>query len=168
MAWYRMNPKQLDRFLDKVMPEPYTGCWLWTGAVHHSGYAHVTQGCVSLMAHRVSYEHFVGPIPRELQLDHLCRVRCCVNPAHLEAVTEIENKRRAAPYNRKTHCKRGHEFTQENTKTTNRGGRQCRTCCNAAWMACYHAKTLKRFKVQLTGSLPSDASQRSPLHPAPS
>lgn len=71
------------------------------------------------------YEAFVGPIPDGLQIDHLCRVRHCVNPAHLEPVTIAENVRRGAAA--QTHCKYGHEYTPENT-VIHHGGRECRTC----------------------------------------
>ena len=84
-------------------------------------------------AHRVVYEFLVGPIQKGLQLDHLCRVRACVNPAHLEPVTAKENTRRSIPYMKSmnrgiTQCKRGHEFTTENTNILTEGWRQCRTC----------------------------------------
>lgn len=83
------------------------------------------------MAHRMAYEELVGPIADGLQIDHLCRVRCCVNPAHLEPVTQAENIRRGvsptAANRRKTHCKHGHEFTTENTRLVPEG-RICRRC----------------------------------------
>jgi hypothetical protein len=71
------------------------------------------------MAHRISYEHFVGPIPKGLFIDHLCRMRACVNPGHLEPVTTLENARRGdggSNNRRKTHCTRGHEYSDENTR----------------------------------------------------
>ena len=89
----------------------------------------------SMLAHRFSYELLVGPIAPGLELDHLCRVRACCNPAHLEPVTPLENFRRgyaiAAINARKTHCKHGHEFSPENTYVyTGKQGtsRICREC----------------------------------------
>src|ERR1019366_4519713 len=83
----------LERFLKFVLPEPNTGCWLWTGGLNRGGYGQfMTPPCT--VAHRVAYELFVGPIPEGLQLDHLCRVRSCVNPQHLEPVSQQENIRR--------------------------------------------------------------------------
>lgn len=116
--------------------DPSTGCWLWTGFVEPSGYGRMTYGGQQL-AHRISYEHFVGPIPAGLQLDHLCRVRNCVNPEHLEPVTARENTLRgeapAALNARKTHCIRGHEFTPENTYVQSGGGRGCVACRLNRW-----------------------------------
>ena len=86
-------------------------------------------------AHRVVYEILVGPIPVGLELDHLCRNRACVNPDHLEPVTTRTNLLRGySPWAcraRQTHCKRGHEFTPENTYGTGDGRRYCRTCRRA-------------------------------------
>ena len=104
-----------------------SGCWLWIGSLDRSGYAKFN-GCG---AHRAVYEQLVGPIPEGMQLDHLCRVRSCVNPAHTEPVTPKENSRRSFdrhPNAHRTHCKRGHEFTAENTNTVSGKWRQCATC----------------------------------------
>lgn len=83
-------------------------------------------------AHRYAYEHFIGPIPEGLQVDHLCRVRNCVNPDHLEAVTCRENVLRgdgvAAANARATHCPQGHAYDEANTYTWTNGGRHCRAC----------------------------------------
>lgn len=82
------------KFLQRreIMPD---GCWLWTGAVHKTGYGLFNPGEGVVRAHRWSYEHYRGPIPNGLHIDHLCRVRRCVNPDHLEAVTQAENNRRS-------------------------------------------------------------------------
>lgn len=109
------------------------GCWVWQSADNGTGYgvkwANGRQG----VAHRWMYEKLVGPIPEGLQLDHLCRNRKCVNPEHLEPVTNRENGLRgtspAAKNARKTHCLRGHPFDEVNTYwEPSRAGRACREC----------------------------------------
>lgn len=83
-----------DRFDDKVLPEPNSGCWLWMGAISVDGYGHIRTRRGMEKAHRISYERSRGPIPEGKVIDHLCRVRCCVNPDHLEVVDTAENIRR--------------------------------------------------------------------------
>jgi hypothetical protein len=106
-------------------------CWVW-GAALERGYGAFGIGKRKVVAHRFAYELLVGAIPRSLTLDHLCRVRCCVNPAHLEPVTSVENVRRGESVSAlnavKTHCLRGHEFTVENTRIEPGGRRRCRAC----------------------------------------
>jgi hypothetical protein len=118
---------------DLVSPEPNTGCWLWNGAIRDDGYAYTNRCGVKKSVHRLAYELEYGPIPDGLQIDHLCRVRCCCNPAHLEAVTHKTNMERV-PRNHfgsanrsKTHCLRGHELTGDNLRVY-RGVRSCRRC----------------------------------------
>jgi hypothetical protein len=100
------------------IPEPNTGCFLWLGSVTRRGYATMTLNRKTQLAHRIAYEAVYGSIPEGLHIDHRCRVRCCINPAHLEAVTITENNRRAfavaAPRPLKTHCKQGHPFSGDN------------------------------------------------------
>lgn len=94
---------------------------------------------VSKSAHREAYKAFKGEIPDGLELDHLCRVRNCVNPDHLEPVTRLENARRGIGglmaglrQRAKTHCPAGHPYAPENTYFRANGNRMCVTC-NAAW-----------------------------------
>lgn len=115
------------------------GHWLWTAAVDPTGYGRFSVGGGMLYAHRWAYEAFVGPIPDRQQIDHLCRVRRCVNPLHLEAVTQRENLLRGRKANGpKTHCLRGHRFDEANTYRASDGRRSCRTCrreARRAWRA---------------------------------
>lgn len=115
-------------------PEPNSGCWLWTGYVDPKiGYGRMEFNGKRTVAHRVYWEAENGAVPTGLQLDHLCRVRSCVNPAHPEPVTQQENIRRGEGIPvinaRKTHCNHGHEFTMENAyQQKSRLGRRCITC----------------------------------------
>lgn len=119
----------------RITPEPNTGCWLWAGAVTPKGYASARWKGRAQAVHRLVFKMTRGAIPRPLVLDHLCRVRCCVNPAHLEVVTVRENNLRGvglmAQNARKTSCVNGHPFTVENTRVRN-DGRECIICKRAA------------------------------------
>ena len=99
-------------------------CHLWTASVGTSGYGQFFYGGTMVGAHRVAWTLANGPIPEGLVIDHLCRVKTCVNPAHMELVTSGENTRRAM----RTHCVNGHEFAPENTYTPSDGKRYCREC----------------------------------------
>lgn len=123
----------MDRFWSRVEKTP--SCWLWTGRTYNGyglTYVKVDGRWRSRGVHRVAYEMLVGPIPEGLQIDHLCRVRNCVNPDHLEPVTMLENVRRGisptAINRRKKRCKYGHLFTPENTYYRQNGDRQCVEC----------------------------------------
>jgi len=100
------------------------GCWEWTGAKTGAGYGKVLTFRSIRVAHRVLYELLVGPVPKGMELDHLCQNKGCLNPGHLEPVTHKENIGRAI---RKTHCIRGHQLTPANTYTY-AYGRYCRLC----------------------------------------
>lgn len=120
-----------ERVFEQLVIDPETNCLLWTGSVDRHGYGRSGGNSI----HRRMYEWFVGPIPEGLQLDHLCRVRNCANPAHLEPVTCQENLRRsdethAARNRAKTHCAAGHPYDAANTYSRTRpgGGRDCRAC----------------------------------------
>lgn len=115
-----------------------SGCWLFTGQTDRKGYARlkITGTTVSVFAHRYMWELVNGPVPEGLQLDHLCRRRNCVNPAHLEPVTSLENSRRSPDWTgNRTHCPAGHPYSEENTLQVESRGmttRTCRTCRIAA------------------------------------
>lgn len=104
-------------------------CWLWTGAINSKGYGVAWIDGKAVLAHRHSFLLAKGEIPDGKQIDHLCMVTTCVNPAHLEAVTQLENMRRR--FAAQTHCRHGHEFTPANTYVRERAdhtARECRTC----------------------------------------
>lgn len=111
-----------------------SGCWLWTAATTPTGYGQFRFHDGSRAAHRLAYEQMVGPIPDGLELDHLCRVRNCVNPDHLEPVTHAENLRRRVLVRKggQFHCGfTEHPRTPENTRLKRRAGgdvEQCLTC----------------------------------------
>jgi hypothetical protein len=128
------------RFLSKVQLTE-SGCWEFRGSPDN-GYGRFWSAGRTLLAHRYAWELLVGPIPEDLQLDHLCRNRLCVSPAHLEPVTIRENVLRGVGVTAenavKTHCTHGHEFTPENTQVRKNGSRACRTCAverTRAWRA---------------------------------
>jgi len=115
-----------ERFYEKV--EKTETCWLFRGAIDPAGYGRFNDGGKSRLAHRIGYEFDRGPIPIGLVLDHLCRVRACVRPDHLEAVTVWENGHRSAPYSAnggRTACPNGHAYDLVERTT---GRRRCRRC----------------------------------------
>lgn len=87
----RIIEKILDRIVPVLVLAPMGECLVWTGRINRNGYGRIYHDGDERMAHRVTYEAVIGPIPEGMLLDHRCRTRCCVNPAHLEPVTHSEN-----------------------------------------------------------------------------
>ncbi|MFI6681910.1 HNH endonuclease signature motif containing protein [Kribbella sp. NPDC050470] len=117
-----------ERIARSIRVDPESGCWLWLDAVDTSGYGILRFRGAYWKAHRLSYSVHVGPIPDGLVIDHLCRVRRCVNPEHMVTVTSRENTRRGLSGVLRTHCKRGHEVTPENSYVRKDGSIFCRPC----------------------------------------
>lgn len=120
-----------QRFWSKVDNCSRDACWEWTGGINGNGYGQINVAGRVIGAHRIAYELLVGPIPEGLELDHLCRNRTCVNPAHLEPVTRRENQLRGQSVSgrnaRKTHCPSGHPYSGSNL-VVKQGQRRCRAC----------------------------------------
>ena len=128
--------KIVSRFLNKPIRIERTNeweCWLWQVHLNTEGYGSIYKHGQRVKVHRFSYELFIGPIPAGLVLDHLCRRRNCVNPDHLEPVTNTENILRGASkigeyLNGRTHCDHGHALTPDNVYTGRRNWQLCKTC----------------------------------------
>ena len=122
----------ITRFLSYIKITKASNCWEWAGAKGPNGYGRINFNGKLSLTHRFIYEYFNGPIPTELEIDHLCRNPSCANPEHLEAVSHQENILRGTSFvsinSKKTHCPQGHEYSLDNTYHTPAGKRKCRTC----------------------------------------
>ncbi len=119
-----------ERFWARVAVTP--GCWLWQAGKSADGYGRFSYQGKSVTSHGFAYQQLVGLIPDGLELDHLCRVRECVNPSHMEPVTHKENLMRgispSAIHAEQTHCAQGHPYSEDNTYLRPTGTRRCKTC----------------------------------------
>ena len=145
----------IERLISKVDWKSEGSCWDWLGTINEYGYPKISIENHPRRAHRISYEAFIGPIPKGLDLDHLCRNRKCINPKHLEPVTRKENLNRspitfwrggqttAKIKKSRTHCKHGHEWSEENTYIHTYGWRVCRECKKIQERKSYYARKAK-------------------------
>lgn len=136
-----------EYIVERIKVDSHTGCWNWLGSGTvkrpKSKYGCIRRvGLKTTVAHRISYEHFIGPIAKDLVLDHICSNKYCVNPWHLSPTTVGENVRREFLRRNgglRTHCNRGHEYTKDNTYVYKKRGkfisRQCRKCMDINWKA---------------------------------
>jgi hypothetical protein len=160
-AWGR--DRSIERFwsyVDKSAgPE---GCWLWSGGKGRASYPRwkSVYWPGDVYAHRIAYRMEVGPIPKGLEVDHLCFVPACVNPAHLEAVTLQENRRRRRPKPLTTECASGHAMDDENTYVNPKTGRRsCRRCVREANRVSHHRYSEKRNADRAARRRPSLTAQ---------
>lgn len=126
-----------DRIENNIQVSVDSGCWIWQGGKDRDGYGTMWIGPKPTRkrryVHRMSYEAFIDEIPDGLEIDHLCRVKICCNPDHLEVVTTQENtRRRDVAHQTDRYCRNGHRRTKENTYITPDGYRACGVCRTAA------------------------------------
>lgn len=146
----------IERLDQRTYKDPNSGCWIWEGSLTHKGYASCGYTLFKEFStgHRLTYFLYRGQIPKSLVVDHLCRVRCCINPWHLELVTAVENTKRGiiipdqTRNGRKTHCIYGHEFNEKNTyhhtdSATGNPARTCRVC-----QMLYQRRRRERLKLE--------------------
>lgn len=145
---FARNPRLVGLYLKHSNRGRWDECWLWSGPVLPQGYGissyrHQSSGR-TILAHRLSYELHKGPIPDGLEIDHLCQVKACTNPGHLDAVTHAENIRRACKPGGNhpgaaNSCPQGHAYEGDNLISTGDGKRRCREC-HRAYNRVYRAR----------------------------
>lgn len=161
----------ISRLLPRLVESPGpldTPCWLTTFAPRPDGYIDVNENPKRVRAHRIAYEHFVGPIPAGLVLDHLCRVPGCVNPCHLEPVPHAENVTRGmsagAIAGRTNACKYGHSLDDAYVRAN--GHRYCRTCSHEYNLR-RPGRSSRRDEEQRQADIGDEAAEREQQRAAP-
>lgn len=136
-----MHPALVEKVTNQFRRDR-KGCWIWQGYINNRGYGAYTFRGVSYKAHRLSFMIFKGEIKPGLELDHICRVRACINPKHLRAVTRIENMLNSDSTNIvKTHCPNGHSYDRRKKSGI---GRFCGEC-KRKYLKAYYQKHKKRL-----------------------
>jgi hypothetical protein len=156
-----MKKSVIEKFHESYIPEPMSGCWLWTAKLRNSGsrpYGYIMDGSRlpngkprMELSHRYSYSVFNGTIANGNHIHHKCENTICVNPHHLESVTPMEHVHKTpgcAGYMAAlaTHCAKGHEFTSDNTGVTSKGGRKCIQCARNASKSYKNNRYFNRFE----------------------
>lgn len=141
-----MRKTSVERFKSKIGLDAKTGCWLWLGSRHPTGYGQFSIKFKKMLAHRYAWSLENGPVPEGLYVCHKCDNPPCCNPAHLFIGTQKDNladmkAKGRAPDRHKTHCRRGHEFTPENTAYDQGGASVCKRCRSDAQLR-YKARNL--------------------------
>lgn len=150
-----MTGAELVRFTSRYTVDAETGCWVFGSVYPTTGYGrfYVNPTIKQQLAHRVAYEHFVGPIGDGMVIDHLCRNRACANPLHLEVVTRRENNLRGEGWSgrnaRKTHCRNGHPYAEHGVTYNDRGYRRCQICHQAERKRAWTKANNKRKRAQV-------------------
>ena len=138
-----LRTPRLELFLSRISIAP-NGCWLWTGMTCGAGYGVIWLNSRRVHVHRFAYEFYKGTIPDGLQIDHLCRNPACVNPDHLEAVTQQINLLRGntlvAREAKRTMCPQGHPYDLFNTYIDKQRLRHCRACGREQARRRYHER----------------------------
>lgn len=145
---FRREPDE-SWFLERAIPEPNSGCWLWVLAVQAPGYGWAYFDGEGHTAHTLAYRALRGDIPAGTELDHTCKTKACCNPDHLEPVTHQENCRRT--YQREATCRVGRHPLSQNSHRVERGWRICIECKREADKRYYEknrAKICERMRRQ--------------------
>jgi len=157
LAKEKFGVKAGERFVASLNVGKDTDCWEWQGSVGSKGYGQFFFDGKTRLAHRVVYQFFTkAKMPQDLVLDHLCRNTVCVNPKHLELVTNKVNILRGvgspAQNARKTVCSVGHPFIGDNKYLNTKGARECRVC-RKAWRAASRERRMERIRQEVAGHL---------------